>query len=478
MLTRLEVNGFKNLVDFALDFGPYTCIAGHNGVGKSNIFDAIRFLSLLTEYTINDAALQIRNAGEETGDIADLLFYGGGERASRMEFAAEMIVSEAVRDDFGRQANPSSSFLRYEVAFRYEPPSATGGLIGGLALEREELRPITTGRAARHLKFPHSKRKFRDSVVFNKRHARSGFISTRIDPDTEQAAIDVHQDGGARGHPRPSPAQGAIRTIIGTENTSATPTILAARREMQSWRVLALDPAAMRRPDRYTQPPGIGANGAHIPATLQQLSNLAIEQGDRPDVVFQMVSMILSELVPVNSVNVSRDEVRQLLSLEIEEPSGIKLRANSISDGTLRFLALAALTEAVDDNGVFCMEEPENGIHPAKLEAMNRLLHDLAVNAEEPVDLENPMRQVIVATHSPFFVQLQDKSDLVLAKPRMVRASSGTLMEHLLDCQPYQKTWRCSGEQRGMNLLSLQSYLVPPQTAQIAFPQEFWESTW
>ena len=72
MLTRLEVSGFKNLVDFALDFGPYTCIAGANGVGKSNIFDAIRFLSLLTESTINQAALQIRNAGEETGDIADL----------------------------------------------------------------------------------------------------------------------------------------------------------------------------------------------------------------------------------------------------------------------------------------------------------------------------------------------------------------------------------------------------------------------
>ena len=36
MLTRLEVNGFKNLVDFALDFGPFTCIFGPNGAGKSN----------------------------------------------------------------------------------------------------------------------------------------------------------------------------------------------------------------------------------------------------------------------------------------------------------------------------------------------------------------------------------------------------------------------------------------------------------
>ena len=76
MLTRLEVKGFKNLVDFSLDFGPYTCIAGPNGVGKSNIFDAIQFLSLLTTHPISEAALNIRNSGESTGDIADLVLQG------------------------------------------------------------------------------------------------------------------------------------------------------------------------------------------------------------------------------------------------------------------------------------------------------------------------------------------------------------------------------------------------------------------
>ena len=184
-----------------------------------------------------------------------------------------------------------------------------------------------------------------------------------------------------------------------------------------------------------------------------------------------MVSVVLSELVPVNTVEVVKDDVRQLLHLQVEEQSGIKLRANSISDGTLRFLALAAVTEAVDENGVFCMEEPENGIHPAKLEAMHRLLHEIAVDVDELVDLENPLRQVVVATHSPYFVQLQDKADLVLAKPRMNRSDAGVLMEHLLQCQPYQGTWRCGDEREGMNLLSLQSYLIPPQTAQIAFPR-------
>ncbi len=39
MLTGLKVSGFKNLMDVDIRFSPFTCIAGANGVGKSNLFD-------------------------------------------------------------------------------------------------------------------------------------------------------------------------------------------------------------------------------------------------------------------------------------------------------------------------------------------------------------------------------------------------------------------------------------------------------
>ena len=463
MLTRLEVNGFRNLIDFALDFGPYTCIAGPNGAGKSNVFDAIHFLSLLTERSINEAALQIRNVGETTGEIADLFFASGGQRDGHMEFAAEMIVGKTVSDDFGRQAAPSSSFLRYEVAFRHERPSPAAGPLGGLVLEREKLRHITVGQAARHLKFPHHKGKFRDGVVHNTRRSSSPYIDT-VDAEGERTIL-VHQDGGSRGRGRPAPAEGATRTIIGTENTVATPTILAARWEMRSWRILALEPSAMRRPDRYTQAPGLAANGAHLPATLQHLANLAPRYGDDAEDIFAMVASRLSDLVPVSEVRIARDDVRQLLSLELEDPAGLTLRAGAISDGTLRFLALAVLAEVSDEPAVLCMEEPENGIHPGNLPAMNLLLHDIAVDADEPAGIDNPLRQVIVATHSPYFVQLQDKNDLVLAKNARTAARDRGIV-HRLKCQPHSGSWRCSASrQQGIDRLSLQSYLLPPEEA-------------
>ena len=47
MITRIEVNGFKSLRDFALDLEPFTALIGPNGAGKSNILDALALLSRL-----------------------------------------------------------------------------------------------------------------------------------------------------------------------------------------------------------------------------------------------------------------------------------------------------------------------------------------------------------------------------------------------------------------------------------------------
>jgi len=71
VLTRLEVNGFKNLIDFSMDFSAFNCIAGLNGVGKSNIFDAIKFLSLIADNDLYKAAMEVResNDGNDPRDI-------------------------------------------------------------------------------------------------------------------------------------------------------------------------------------------------------------------------------------------------------------------------------------------------------------------------------------------------------------------------------------------------------------------------
>jgi len=463
MLTHLEVDGFKNLVGFSVDFGPFTCMAGPNGAGKSNVFDAIRFLSLLADSTLTEAALSIRGTGGiDTGDIRDLFCSDGSDRVDRFRIAAEMIVDRKVTDDFGRTAHASSTFLRYEIEIGYESDRDRNGLVR-LVLRSETLKYITKGDAAGKLRFAHSASEFRNKAVFNNRRASSGYISVR-EAEDGQTEIMVHQDGGSRGPGQRAPASTAPRTIVGTTNTSVTPTILAARREMQQWRFLALEPSAMRRPDRFHVDPHITASGEHIPATLFRLVNDAKRSGETAEDVYAEVTNRLAELVPVEDVGLDVDDVRQLVTIMVKERSGVQLPAASLSDGTLRFLTLVTLVADPQARGLICIEEPENGIHPARMSQMVNLLKDLSVDPSEEPGPGNPFRQVIVATHSPRFVQLAGQDNLLFALEKLVRRPDGRA-QRTLRCFPLAKTWRGGVETVGM--CTILDYLSDPRGAQL-----------
>lgn len=470
MLTRLEVNGFKNLVNFAVDFGPFTCIAGPNGVGKSNLFDAIRLLSLLADHTLMEAALLVRGGDTESSDIRDLFWSGEGRRSDRFQIAAEMIVDRHVRDDFGRPVEASSTFLRYEIEIGYEAPTHRGTL-GRLVLLSEKLDYVTEGDAAGRLKFPHSAMRFRRSAVVNNRRTRAGFISVRTAEDG-QTEIVVHADGGSRGQGQVAPAASAPRTIVGTSNTSATPTILAARREMQRWRFLALEPSAMRRPDRFQTDSHVTANGGHLPATIYRLATAAEAVGDQAESIYAQIASRLAALVSVADLRIDVDEIRQLLTLEVKEQNGVRIPAASLSDGTLRFLTLAVLVADPEAEGLICIEEPENGIHPAKMVEMVSLLWDLSVDPTEAPGVDNPFRQVIVATHSPDFVQLQNPGDVLFAVEVMVRDPEGPPIR-TLRCRPLENTWRAQAGENVVGLATILAYLSAPPGAQLQLPMGY-----
>lgn len=73
MLARFEVSGFKSLRDVAVDFGPFTCIAGPNGVGKSNLFDATRLLSAFSSASFSEAFSEIRAGDGQRGTVRSML---------------------------------------------------------------------------------------------------------------------------------------------------------------------------------------------------------------------------------------------------------------------------------------------------------------------------------------------------------------------------------------------------------------------
>ncbi len=64
-LTRIELTNFKNYEAVSLDFSPrFNCFVGNNGVGKTNILDAVHYLSLTKSFFNNSDTLSIRH-GED-----------------------------------------------------------------------------------------------------------------------------------------------------------------------------------------------------------------------------------------------------------------------------------------------------------------------------------------------------------------------------------------------------------------------------
>lgn len=398
MLLRLRVRGFKNLRDVSVRFGPLTCFVGPNGVGKSNLFDALQFLSALADHDVQTAAESVRSP--TTGAFWPRDLFWNTATREEMAFEADIIVPAQVVDDFGRSAQPKTTLLRYEIALRHVDDP-----VPRLELVRESLAPLAPGDARALVGFPHSGA-FREALIKGTRR-KGHFVSTSTVGG--QQRLMLHQDGGSRG--QPIPAGLSPRTVVGGTNAAEYPTVLAARREMSSWRSLQLEPSVMRAPDPLGSAARVDEHGGHIAATLQRLA-----QGDEhPGQTLSEAANRLAALVPeVRELSIDRDEARQQLSIRATLagcPHPLGPRA--LSDGTLRFLALVTMQLDGNADGLLCLEEPENGIHPARIPAMIDLLRDFAVDPMRPVGADNPARQIVLNTHSPEVVRQLDLDDVL-----------------------------------------------------------------
>lgn len=441
MLTRLSVSGFKNLVDVDVRFGPFTCIAGANGVGKSNLLDAIAFLSALSEKPLIDAALCVRDEGGRSGDVRSLFHRVGDTYDEKMSFEVEMIVPKTGYDDLGQPAEATITFLRYALVLRYRETEGQRA-VGGLEILKEELAQLPRSEARKRLPFPRSET-WTKSVLSGRRG--TPFISTASDR-SGNTVIKIHQDGKS-GRARSVSAMNLPRTVLSATNAAEMPTATLARTEMQSWRLLQLEPSSLRAPDPFTAPTRLGSDGSHLASTLYRMGRLgesrsnATHASSMNNAIFAKVANRLSELIEdVRDLSITRDENRELLTLFVTGRDGTAHPARALSDGTLRFLALAVLELDPEAQGVLCLEEPENGIHPKRIPAILDLLQDIAVDTDDSVGPENPLRQVIANTHSPSVVaQVQDDS-LLVAELKYLRSGGQDFTALSFSC--LSKTWR------------------------------------
>jgi len=127
------------------------------------------------------------------------------------------------------------------------------------------------------------------------------------------------------------------------------------------------------------------------------------------------VSRDMANLVPgILKIRVEQDKPSDQYIIFAETSDGRSFSSRVLSDGTLRLLALATIKNDPQFHGVLCLEEPENGVHPKPLKNLAQLLRSMATDFNDPEQADEPLRQVLIATHSPSFISLPEVIDALL----------------------------------------------------------------
>ena len=430
MLTRIEISGFKTFEDFALDLGSFTAILGANASGKSNLFDALRLLSNLASLDLRRAFRNLR------GEVAEL-FRRQPDPAESMHFAIEVLVEPEVRDVWGQDIELTHTRMRYELEIARQRDDYG---LEQLVVVREEAKPI-------HKKNDRWARRLDASSEFsrhNLRYSRRGpWLTTEAD-DPSGPKFTIRQD--RRRGQRPVSARSAGQTVLSTVSSIVFPHLYALAEELRSWRFLQLDPAALRNPSpavgvaEELEPDG--ANLAYVLARIQ--AETASRQ--RPKGRLAEIAAALASVVPgIIDVEVEGDQLAQarvgragevreagfdrLYRIDISMRDSVPFSSRVLSDGTLRALALLTMLHDPRHRGLLLFEEPENGIHPARLRSLLSQLRCLVTDPTLPEAVNGePLSQVIMNSHSPVVLSaLIEKAEGV--RPRVVFADIVTRVD-------------------------------------------------
>jgi hypothetical protein len=158
---------------------------------------------------------------------------------------------------------------------------------------------------------------------------------------------------------------------------------------------LTLNSERMRRPSPPRAPKTFLPDGSTLPLVVE---TLATRHSELFENWLRHVKTALPDLRFVRAVERSEDRHRYLI---LEYENGLKVPSWLASDGTLRLLALSLLAYLPDTQGVFLVEEPENGIHPRAVETVFQSLSSVYG------------AQVLLATHSPVVLSLAQPDQIL-----------------------------------------------------------------
>ena len=339
---------FRSLKAVAYPMSNLDVFVGANGAGKTNLY---RGLELIRSAAANTLAHDLA----KEGGLTSAMWAG---RRTKSEPARIRLSVSLADNSPGRGAR---ELYRYEVEVGHPPPLAAS--FSEPHIKVETLSHVGASRTTRLLdrKGP--------SVMARDEAGRP----TQIDLDLLDA-----------------------ETVLSRlEDPSRYPELDAVRRTLLQWRFyhgLRTDPASsLRQPCPAVATATLASDGSDLAAVFATLAHIREDTADLKNVVDQAF--------PGARLIVPRPERTASFGMSFPEFPQRVFGADELSDGTLRFLALAGALMAYRLPPFIALNEPEASLHPDLMEPLAQLV----LRAAERTQLwlvthSNRLAQAIAAT--------------------------------------------------------------------------------
>ncbi|WP_410013155.1 AAA family ATPase [Sodalis sp. C49] len=335
MINLLAVSGYRSLRDLTLEIGQITVITGPNGAGKSSIYRALNLLADIAQDRI------VQSLAADGGLHSTL--WAGPETFSRAMINGTL----PVQGTQSRQAPVSLKLGFSGDTFGY-----------AIDLGLPEKRDMPPGKAMFN-RDPHIKT---EVVWHGPLYSKSATLADRHGP-----AVRIRDERGVWQTPFQHLAvfDSMMTHCIDPLNA---PELLMLRETMRGWRFydhLRTDrDAPARRPQIGTYTPVLSGDGANLAAAIQTIYDIGFAED---------LDETIDDAFPGAALRVAQND--GYLELRMTQHGLLRpLKAAELSDGTLRFLLLAAALHSPRPPELMILNEPETSLHPELLPALARLI--------------------------------------------------------------------------------------------------------
>lgn len=322
IVREIHAANYRSLRSIRFPTGRLTVFVGANGVGKTNLYRALQLLQASAAGTL------ARELAAEGGMQSAM--WAGKRRAGD---PARIALSAG----FGEPALEGVVYS-YAVEIGVPPPGGPGAFPLEPDLKQEALSFHHRGRATKILE-------------------RRGRSVTARDSDGKRAEL--------------SRDLLASETALGSfEEPQRYPDIHAIRQLMLDWRFyhdLRTDGGSpLRRPCLAVATPTMASDGSNLAAVLATLIHIRRDTID--------LDRAIEDAFPGARLEVPLPEQAASFGMVFPDHPRRVFEARELSDGTLRYLALAGALLSLRLPSFIALNEPESSLHPDLLDPLARLI--------------------------------------------------------------------------------------------------------